>query len=284
MAVVMAVAAVASTPLAAESAQIERAEAKAIEGKAFFQSGLFDKAAESYMAAFVISRKPDTLFNAARANEEAGKVQEAIALFEMYLKLPDAKDAGKLDARDRIAKLKSRRPNEPATPAAVMAPAATAAVTTPATPAMAAAPQTPAPIAASAVEPAKAPVAGPAVTTASSASASGPSLPLSYGLFAGGTALTVVALASWADAYRQASDAQKMNFGVPDASAVYRKKVSDAEAQRNRSVVFGVVGAGLAGWGAWRLWGPAAKPAAGSWWWAPSLAPDGAQVAVGGRF
>jgi tetratricopeptide (TPR) repeat protein len=263
------------TLLAAESAQtqIERAEAKAIEGKAFFQAGLFDKAAESFMSAFVLSRRPDMLFNSARANEEAGKVAEAVALFELYLKQADVKDDGRNAARERIAKLKPLLPpvkpeSIEGKPAPVTAPS-TVTVTSPA----AAAPP-------AAVQPV---VAGPTVVAPATV-AEPPAKGVSYGLCAGGGVLGLIAVASWADAVKQVDDAGKMDFGVANAATVYKQAIRDAEGQRNRSVIVGVVGLGLASWGAWRLWGAPAKATAARWWVQPEADRDGARVAFGGQF
>ena len=82
---------------------VERAEAKAIEAKAFFKGGLYPQAANSYMQGFAISHNSATLYNAARAYEEGKLYAEAIALFEQYLQLADVPPDGKRDARDRIA-------------------------------------------------------------------------------------------------------------------------------------------------------------------------------------
>ncbi len=80
----------------------ERAEAKAIEAKAFFQGGLYPQAANSYMQGFAISHNPATLYNAARAYEEGNLYAEAIALFEQYLKQPGIPPDGLRDAKNRI--------------------------------------------------------------------------------------------------------------------------------------------------------------------------------------
>ena len=87
----------------ARTSDTERAEAKVIEAKAFFKSALYPQAATSYLQAFAISRKPATLFNAARANEEAKLYAEAVALFEQYQQLADAPADGRQDAGERIA-------------------------------------------------------------------------------------------------------------------------------------------------------------------------------------
>lgn len=98
LAVTPSVHAAAAAPAAAELAA---AEAKATEAKAFFQAKLYPQAAERFMQAYALSKRPALVYNAARAYEEAGKRSEAIALFKLYEGLPDAAAEGRQEARQR---------------------------------------------------------------------------------------------------------------------------------------------------------------------------------------
>ncbi len=112
-----AVGAIASTASAAEPRgdDTERAEAKAIEAKAFFKGGLYPQAANSYLQGFAISHNSATLYNAARAYEQGKLYAEAIALFEQYLQLPDVPPDGQRDARERIAAARAQLRSAPPT-------------------------------------------------------------------------------------------------------------------------------------------------------------------------
>ena len=96
----------------ARTSDTERAEAKVIEAKAFFKSALYPQAATSYLQAFAISRKPATLFNAARAYEDAGRLREALPLFHLYLSVNrhDVAEsrAGRTDAETHLADIEAR--------------------------------------------------------------------------------------------------------------------------------------------------------------------------------
>jgi len=271
----------------ASSADLERAEAKAIEAKAFFRSGLYAEAAAGFMQAFAISRRPDMMFNAARAYEEAAMPAQAIALFEQYQTLPDAPADGKREATQRIGKQSTQmeaqrakakegqaaptnEPNPAPVPAAVQAPVPAAA---------------PAPVPAAA--PAPVPAAAPLVA-AVPAPVSPPSKALTISLLSGGGLLAVIGALSWAGAVNQINAANKMDFSPPDAAKTYRNAVKQAQDVRNFGIGAAVVGVGLAAWGGWRLW--QAPPRAASEKSAitavliPSPDANGAVLALGGVF
>jgi hypothetical protein len=85
----------------ATGTQLDRATAKATAGKAFFKDGLYKKAADEYMEAYAISKRPALMYNAARAYEEGQMAAEAVAVFKMYEELETATSQGRDDARDR---------------------------------------------------------------------------------------------------------------------------------------------------------------------------------------
>jgi outer membrane lipoprotein-sorting protein len=66
---------------AVTAADLKKAEAKAEEAKAYFKSQLFAEAADAFMEAFAISKRPDMMYNAARAQEEGKLYAKALALF-----------------------------------------------------------------------------------------------------------------------------------------------------------------------------------------------------------
>lgn len=100
--VVPATPAIAAQP---DAAALSAAEAKATEAKAFFKAGLFPRAAERFMEAYALSKRPALVYNAARAYEEGGLRAEAIALFKLYEGLADASTEGKKEARERRERL-----------------------------------------------------------------------------------------------------------------------------------------------------------------------------------
>ena len=92
------------TMVVAQSA-VESGKAQEIaqRAKADFAAGRFDAAAEKYLEAYTLSRKSATLFNAARAKQEAKKFAEARELFRIYKTLPKVGLDGYQEAQRRIA-------------------------------------------------------------------------------------------------------------------------------------------------------------------------------------
>jgi hypothetical protein len=253
------------------NADLERAEAKAIEAKAFFQSGLFVRAAEGFLQAFAISRRSEMMFNAARAYEEARMPAESIALFGQYVKLPDTTEASRADAQERIQRQRKVMEQQGMTPPPAVKPEPRPEVK-------------PEPIAAPKHENA----GKPKPVMVAVAPTPEPPPParnkyVTYGLLGGGTLLALIALGGYNDAKTRVDAANRMDFGVTNAAAVYAAQIKTAHDQRNVDAFVGLVGVGLIGWGAWRLWGPSPKPQAAAWI-APTLGPDGTGVALGGGF
>ena len=262
---------------------MERAEAKVIEAKAFFKGGLFPQAATSYLQAFAISHKPATLFNAARAYEEGKHYAESIALFEQYRQQPDTPADGKREANERIAHDRAqlaaageaaKHVKVPATaPAEVKPPEPKPAETKPA---VAAAPQ------------AKTEMKKPAAETDVKAESTKSNW-LDWALFSVGDTLVLVGLLGYAGAISSVNQANTMDFSALNAYDNYNSQIKRARDGRTGAAIIGVVGAGIAGWGAWRLWGPKHDATAPGQdkpvgWLIPTVTPDTAGVAWGGRF
>lgn len=92
---------------AAEDAAVRRAGALATEAKLLFQQKVYDQAAERFMEAYTLVKRPALLFNAARAYEEGGLLAKAVALFKAYVALGDAPADGKTDAAARIQRMQA---------------------------------------------------------------------------------------------------------------------------------------------------------------------------------
>lgn len=292
----------ASAPMPARAAEpraddLERAEAKALEAKAFFKSQLFPQAAASYMQAYAISHKPATLFNAARSYEEAGLHAEAVALFEQYRQLPDVpadgrKDADERIARNRVAIQQRKNPTAPATPTAPQRPAPGASAPASDPPE---GPETGSATPQGAAPEATAPTEGSTTATTPVPPSDPPSKALSWGLFAGGDVILVLGLLAYSGSVSAVTNANNMDFSQLGAEASYKSAISTARGTRNFSIGTMIVGAGLAGWGAWRLWGPssssttsdagtASRTTSSRAWLTPLAGMGTTGVAVEGRF
>jgi tetratricopeptide (TPR) repeat protein len=69
-------------------------------GKALYDGGRFQQAAEEFDAAYRLSKRPQLLYNVYVANREAGNLREAVAALSTYLEqIPDAPDRINLQAR-----------------------------------------------------------------------------------------------------------------------------------------------------------------------------------------
>lgn len=76
--------------------------------KQAFRDGQFDLAADLFMQVYDLSKTPAAVFNAARAREQAQKLEEARALFELYLKI-EKTPAGLADAQAHITAIVQAR-------------------------------------------------------------------------------------------------------------------------------------------------------------------------------
>lgn len=286
---------------APSGAERKLAESKALEAKVYFKRGLFREAAEAFMEAYSLSLAPDMMFNAARAYQEGKLPERALALFETYLTLDGVSGDGKADAGARIAVLKAQMApggpvaEDPKAPAPAPAPA-TVATPTPAAP-------TPAP--AVAARPGSAPSAGasqpvasppaktPEAGTAAVGAATGTDK-LAWGLLIGGGAVLGLAGLSYGAAIGKANEANQLPLANAEDAKRYNSRFDAAEGSRTAAVALAVAGAGLATWGAWRLWirgpsQPGASPGSVTWV-APQFSGDGlggsifGGIACGGPF
>lgn len=96
------------------AADRRRAEAIAAEAKLLFKQKTYDEAARLFFEAYTIVNSAALLFNAARAYEEAGNVDRAVALFQAYLERADAPGDGKADARRRLEPLLAKKAEQEA--------------------------------------------------------------------------------------------------------------------------------------------------------------------------
>jgi len=87
---------------------LAEAEALATRATAYFKSGLHRQAADLYMRAFALSRRPLMVYNAARSLEEASDLAESRALFEHYRGLKGVSASERAEADLRIAGLTDR--------------------------------------------------------------------------------------------------------------------------------------------------------------------------------
>ncbi len=276
---------------AASKEDLERAEAKAMEAKFKFKAGEHEAAARLFLEAFAISRRPALVFNAARAFEDAGRLREAKAAFEQYLTLAGVSEGGRAEARSHIETLTTRI--DAATRAAKAEPAAAAPQPplTTGTPAMAASPAMAVSPAATTPATSTTPVATTAAKTARTGPVSnGDKTWLNWGLFGGGSGLALLGVLTYAGAVQKAEAANTMDFAKPGAKVSYSAAFDAAESSRDGAVFIGLVGAGLAAWGGYRLFGspePSPTRAAGLWGAPIALGGPGGQspgVMIGGQF
>ena len=229
--VAMSLALAHPAPAAAAPVEAETAAQLAVES---FRAGDFEVAAKLFMQAYAKSHKPEAVFNAARAYENAGKRGDAAGLFRLYLSLT-TDPAGVAEARKHLAALET----DPA-PKPVQAPKSVVLVDKPA-------------VAPSAAQ--------PPLLVAKPADVQAPSPTLGYVLVASGAALaaTGLGLGIWA-AVDKADLQQQVAL---DAKSGLVERVSySAATQRNSAIftrsiwagVLGGVGVAAAATGGWQLW------------------------------
>ena len=85
------------------ASQLARAEVINARARAAFAQKKYEEAAELFLAAYELSGSPGTLFNAARAMQQAGKLREARELFHLFRsKTRDTKGVADADAQLRL--------------------------------------------------------------------------------------------------------------------------------------------------------------------------------------
>ncbi|GEM_PF-1199728 len=254
-AVVLAiVASTASSAVAQSKKDLERAEARATEGKAYFKSKLYKEAAEAFMDAYAIAKRPTLVYNAARAREELADNKRAVALFSMYRGLKGVKADGRRAADKHIKALQVKI--AAADKAAAEKAAAEKAAADNAAAARAAAARAAADKAAADAKRRKkrrgsasngSGSTGPGSTRVST----GKKLPIVP--IAGAGAVGIFAVVAQVTALGHADDAKIANIKKKaDASAV-RESRDAANLWQGIAIGAGVVAVGLAGWAAYEL-------------------------------
>lgn len=285
-----------------DPATVRRAEGLATEAKLLFQQKAYEAAAERFMEAYTLVQRASLVYNAARAYQEAGNLQKALALFRAYVGLSDAPEDGKTDARGRIAALEASikaqepkpepkpeprpeprpepkvqappggdpvavRPAEAATPTANVGPKSENNVHAPQAPVV--------------VQERKAPPA-PAKFPWAAAAASG------------GMALCTVVLYSVALSEANAAHDMEATLHTSQEALDYQGHEAKAQTLRGAAVATGVLTAVAGGWLAWAVYsagqpaetapesGAQAQPVRASWQVVPLR--DGAAVTAGLRW
>lgn len=100
------------------------AEDLAKEATRRYKEGEFELAAQLFMKAYALDKRPDRVFNAARGFEKAGKAEQAIALFRLYIQITDD-EAGRQEAQLRVDALEAALRAGPATPPPAISPPTT---------------------------------------------------------------------------------------------------------------------------------------------------------------
>ena len=291
--------ATAATEAAALTAdEAAKAEAKALGAKFKFKAGKHEEAAELFLEAYALSRKPALLYNAARAFEEAGKLSEAKAAFEQYLGIPNLPAAGRKDARGHIDKLNKRLAARKAQDAkqAENKAAADKAAADKAAADKAAADKANADKAAARRRAAEKAAAEKAAADKAGGAGGVRKAPepsrnkwVTYGLTGSAGLFVLLGVGGQLQAAQAMDEANAMDFAVDnkfDAEQIktkkkdYDDKVAAAEAQQGSAVLSLTLGLGLGAWAAYRLLTPdpglaEAGKTASSWHASPALMRSG---------
>jgi tetratricopeptide (TPR) repeat protein len=117
LAVLFASPAFAQRPASPTSDDLEAAKAHYAAGSAYYEQANYADAAKEFNEAYRLSHRPDLLYNVARAHEQLGQLDDAIAALRRYLdEKPDAADRKLIESR--IGNLEKRRDEKRAPPAA----------------------------------------------------------------------------------------------------------------------------------------------------------------------
>ncbi len=124
LAVAAALALLLAGPAHADTKAEKEAVAIAAQAKNAHAAGHYSDAARLFMDAYARVPEPTLVYNAARSYQKAGKLQESLPLFRLYLSIAAAKDdAGRAEARRHIAgieaALRARKAREAAERAAL---------------------------------------------------------------------------------------------------------------------------------------------------------------------
>lgn len=93
-------------------------------GIRLFKEGNYDGAIQSFTAAYVLSPKPMFLFNIAQAHRKAGRPQDALVSYQLFLrKAPDTPLRAETEAYIELVRTQiSARPSDPVKPSVAVAP------------------------------------------------------------------------------------------------------------------------------------------------------------------
>lgn len=89
----------------AESDTDRRARELYVEGDTHYKAGRYEEAAELFVEAYEISKRPVLLFNVANAYERMGEYEKAASYLREYLKAPRVDDV--VSVRERIRRLEA---------------------------------------------------------------------------------------------------------------------------------------------------------------------------------
>lgn len=260
-----------AAPPAAGSDSQAKAEATALNAKFKFKAGKHEQAAQLFLEAYTLSRKPALLYNAARAFEEAQKHAEAKAAFEQYLALPGLTGAGRKEAGEHIGRLNVRiaAAKQLAAKNAAQDAAQDAAQHESARRAEQQRQQQQQAERLQAAQNAAKIAAREEVERQRSADLTKQAQPdnrrnkwVTYGLLGGATLFTLVGITGQLQAVQAMNDANAMSFAVDnklDPAQVktkkdaYNAKVQTAQDQEGSAVISIALGVGLGGWAAYRL-------------------------------
>jgi tetratricopeptide (TPR) repeat protein len=113
----------ATATVAAQETPDEQARAHFKRGRAAYDEGRYDTALRDFEEALRLSQRPALLYNIGRCHEQLGHAAAAIDAYERYLvAAPDATD--RLEAKERIDRLRARAAEPTRPPAPVLAPPA----------------------------------------------------------------------------------------------------------------------------------------------------------------
>lgn len=83
----------------------QRARDLFLEGEAHYAAGRYEQAAENYLQAYELSKRPALLFNVGNAYERLGEYDEAAEYLRRYIESPRARDV--VSVRERIRRLEA---------------------------------------------------------------------------------------------------------------------------------------------------------------------------------
>lgn len=93
------------SPGAGQEDADRRARAIFLEGEAHYAAGRYERAAQSYLEAYELSKRPELLFNVGNAYERMGDYEKAAEYLRRYVQSPRARDV--VSVRERIRRLEA---------------------------------------------------------------------------------------------------------------------------------------------------------------------------------